>query len=89
MVLDITHPGIGWDKDTSTFAAELSDIEQTRFEITNLCRRAAPIYLKNPKTGTQVKFTRFHVDTDGEDVYGWWYHATVNGKYLRVLFIND
>lgn len=89
MVIDITQQMIGWDKDTSTFVAELSDIEQTRFEITHLCRKASPIWCLNPKTGVKVKFTRFHVDTDGEDVYGWWYHSTVNGKYLRFLFIND
>jgi hypothetical protein len=89
MVIDITHPMVGWDPADSTFVAELSDIEKSRFEITNLCRRGAPIWAENPKTGKMIKFIRFKTDTDGEDVFGWWYRAVHNGRELRFLFIND
>ena len=92
MTIDISHPMIHFAKEDNTFSAELSDIEKTRFEITNLCYRAAPIWVKNPKTGNVVKMTRFKVDTDGsgEDTYGWWYRGTgVKGRSFKFLFIND
>lgn len=89
MTIDISHPMIGYNKEDKTFSAELSDIEKVRGEITDLCRRAIPIYLKNPETGNLVKTTRFKVDSDGEDTFGWWYHGTFDGKYFKFLFIND
>ena len=91
MIVDITHPAIGYDKEDTTFSAELSDIETVRFSITDLCYRGAPIWAINPKTGVQVKMTRFKVDTDGsgEDTYGWWYHGSHEGKHIKFLFIND
>ena len=93
MIINITHPAILWDPSDSTFAAELSSLETTRFEITNMCRRAAPIWVENPKTCKMIKMTRSSVDTDGsgEDVYGWWYRGfnPANGKSFKFLFIND
>ncbi len=91
MTIDISHPAIGFDKDDQTFAAELSSLEVKRFEITDLCYRAAPIWVRNPKTKNTVKMTRYKVDTDGsnEDIYGWWYRGFFNGKSFKFLFIND
>jgi len=91
MIVDITHPAIGYNKEDTTFSAELSDIETVRFSITDLCHRGAPIWARNPKTGVQVKMTRFKVDTDGigEDTYGWWYKGSHEGKLIKFLFIND
>lgn len=91
MIIDITHPAVGYNKEDSCFSAELSDIERVRFEITALCYRAAPIWIRNPKTGVQVKMTRFKVDQDGsgEDTYGWWYRGSHKGKLIKLLLIND
>jgi hypothetical protein len=91
MVVDITHPAIGYNKKDQTLSAELSSIESPRFSITDLCYRGAPIWARNPKTGVQIKMTRFKVDQDdsGEDTYGWWYRGTHEGKIIQFLFIND
>ena len=94
MVINIKHPMIHWNAEDALFSAELSDIEETtRFEITSMCRRAAPIWVENPKTCKMIKMTRSSVDTDasGEDVYGWWYRGfnPANGKSFKFLFIND
>lgn len=89
MIIDISNPMIHYSKEDKTFSAELSDLEKVRGEITKLCRQGSPIYLKNPKTGNQVKTTRFKVDSDGEEDYGWWYRGKFNGKSFEFLFIND
>jgi len=93
MVIDISNPAISYDKEDSTFVAELSSLERTRFEITDLCWRGAPIWVKNPKTGTQLKMTRTKVDSSdsGEDIAGWWYRGfnPANGRSFQFLFIND
>ena len=92
MIVDLTNPAISYDKTDRTFVAELSDIEQTRFEITDLCRRGLPIYVKNPRTGVQIKMTRFKVDSSdgGEDIAGWWYRGcSPIVLEFKFLFIND
>jgi hypothetical protein len=92
MIIDVTHPAITFDPADRTFVAELSSLEQTRFEITNLCFEGAPIYVKNPRTGGQVKMTRFKVDSSdsGEDIAGWWYRGkTPVIAEFKFLFIND
>jgi hypothetical protein len=91
MVINIKHPMIGYTAEDSTFCAELSDIEEVRGEITRLCRVAAPIYVFNPITRIQIKMTRFKVDSDEEDTYGWWYQGfnRANGRAFKFLFIND
>lgn len=91
MIIEVTHPAMDYNKEDSTFSAELSSIERVRFEITQLCYRAAPIWLRNPKTGVQIKMSRFKVDQDGsgEDTYGWWYHGSHGGKRIKLLLIND
>jgi hypothetical protein len=93
MTIDITHPAISYDKEDLTFVAELSSLENTRFEITKLCFRASPIWVKNPKTGTTIKMTRTKVDCSdsGEDIAGWWYRGfnPANGVSFKFLFIND
>jgi hypothetical protein len=91
MIINIKHPMIGYTAKDATFCAELSDIEEVRGEITRLCRVASPIYVYNPITGTQIKMTRFKVDSDGEDTYGWWYRGfnPNTGKSFKFLFIND
>jgi hypothetical protein len=43
MIIDVTHPAITFDPADRTFVAELSSLEQTRFEITNLCFEGAPM----------------------------------------------
>lgn len=93
MTIDIHHPAISWDPADSTFVAELSSLETTRFEITNLCYRAAPIWVENRKTRGRIKMTRTKVDSSdsGEDIAGWWYRGfnPKNGKSFKFLFIND
>lgn len=91
MIINIKHPMIGYTAEDATFCAELSDIEKVRGEITGLCRRAAPIWVLNPITGAQIKMTRVKVDSDGEDIYGWWYRGfnQANGRSFKFLFIND
>lgn len=93
MIIDIKHPAISYDPSDATFVAELSDIESNRGEITRLCREGSPIYVFNPNTNTQVKMTRFRIDSSdgGEDIAGWWYrgHNQKNGKSFKFLFIND
>lgn len=93
MTIDITHPAIHYDKEDVTFVAELSMLENTRFEITDLCYRASPIWVENPKTGARLKMTRTKVDScdSGEDIAGWWYRGfnPANGKSFKFLFIND
>jgi hypothetical protein len=93
MIIDITHPAISFNKDKFTFVAELSSIENTRFEITDLCFKAAPIYVRNPKTGKQIRMTQTSIDSDssGEDIAGWWYRGfnQENKKNFKFLFIND
>ena len=91
MVLEINHPAIGFDKEDQTFSAELSSLG--RGELDRLCWEGSPIFVKNPKTGKQLKMTRFKVDTDAshEDIYGWWYRGfnPENGRAFKFLFIND
>lgn len=93
MTIDITHPAISYDKEDATFVAELSTLERTRFEIADLCYRASPIWVENPKTGVRLKMTRTKVDSSdsGEDIAGWWYRGfnPANGKSFKFLFIND
>lgn len=93
MVINIKHPMIHWNAEDQIFSAELSDIENTRFEITRLCKTATPIYVENPTTCRRVRMTRVGVDTDvsGEDVYGWTYRGWCQetGKSFKFLFIND
>lgn len=91
MIINVIHPAIHFDSSDSTFSAELSDIENKRGEITRLCREGTPIYVFNPITRTQIRMTRFKVDSDGEDTYGWWYRGfnKNNGKSFKFLFIND
>jgi hypothetical protein len=48
--------------------------------------------VKNPRTGGQVKMTRFKVDSSdsGEDIAGWWYRGkTPVIAEFKFLFIND
>jgi len=92
MIIDITHPAITFTAEDRTFVAELSSIEETRFEISDLCFKGAPIYVKNPRTGVQIRMTRFKIDhsDSGEDIAGWWYKGKANGiAEFRFLFIND
>jgi hypothetical protein len=93
MIISINNPAIAFDPTDQTFSAELSSIEKKRFEITELCYKASPIYVRNEKTGKQIKMTRFKVDQDGsgEDTYGWWYRGfnPENGRSFKFLFIND
>jgi hypothetical protein len=93
MIISINNPAISFNSKDQIFVAELSDIEKTRFEITQLCYKASPIYVRNEKTGKQIKMTLFKVDKDGsgEDTYGWWYRGfnQENGKSFKFLFIND
>jgi hypothetical protein len=93
MIIEIDHPAISFNKEDSTFVAELSSLERTRFEITGLCMQATPIYVKNPATGNQIRMTRTSVDSSdsGEDIAGWWYRGfnQQNGKSFKFLFIND
>lgn len=93
MVINIKHPMIHWNAEDAIFSAELSDIEETRFEITRLCYAGSPIYVVNAITNMQIRMTRFKIDSSdsGEDIAGWWYRGynTKNGKSFKFLFIND
>jgi hypothetical protein len=87
-VVDITHGAVHYDKTDRTFSAELSDLGSQ--ELDRLCRAGSPISVLNPKTGNQIQMNRFKVDTDGEDVYGYWYRGTTRtGSSFKFLFIND
>jgi hypothetical protein len=88
LVLDVTHGEIRYDKTDRTFSAELSDIDSPELDM--LCRAGSPITVLNPKTGNRILMKRFKVDTDGEDVYGYWYMGTTRtGSSFKFLFIND
>lgn len=93
MIINVIHPAIHYHPSDATFVAELSDIERVRGEITRLCREGLPIYVVNAITNTQIRMTRFKIDSSdsGEDIAGWWYRGynKNNGKSFKFLFIND
>lgn len=87
MVLEITNQAITWNPKNQTFSAELSSLG--RRDVSNCCFEGRPINVKNPITGAMVQMNRLKVDTDGEDVYGFWYHGSKDNRYFKFLFIND
>lgn len=70
---------VHYNKITRRFSAELSEFP---IAITQT------IILRNPKTGTEVRFFLDHKDTDGsgEDIYGWHYNSE---EGYKLLIVND
>lgn len=90
----ITTDYLHWNSETSTFSAEISDFpESIRKTLDPASRR--PIVLVNPGSGKEVSFEFSHPDTDGEDIFGWNFTATVDSRIvgqkrkLNLLIIND
>ena len=76
-VIDIT-PKM-YDKKDKTFTLEASDADVGYPGII--------VYLRNPKTGNKIRFKQFKKDTDGEDIFGWWYQS--DDRQYKLLIIND
>lgn len=81
-----------YDTSDQSFSVEHSDLpSDVREEVVSACYNKRPIAIYNPKTRNTVAMTQFKVDTDSthEDIYGWHYRGTHNGKTHELLIIND
>lgn len=90
--LDLTK--FHFDPKTATMSAEVSDLGISPNEdfIKPIYNDACDvgIAVRSDLTGRVEKFSFIDMDSDGEDVHGWWF-APVNPqcRVKRVLIIND
>jgi hypothetical protein len=68
-----------YDPKDKTFSMEISQ--------TDLGAAPKVLSIRNPKTGKSMEFTMFKKDTDGEDIFGYWYQS--KDRQYKLLLIND
>lgn len=78
MTVTVSTDKFTYDAKSKTFVAEISEARENF---------GYGFYLRSEKTGVKKLFHHYKSDTDGEDIYGWWYYTP--GERYKVLIIND